>query len=106
MELTKVKRRELKRGDMFCAEYKKAVSEVYMVTADGDDVIDLISNMEVYRIDVPDVERLRCENEKLAVDSVALDEIISVVYGWNRDARGYPDIAMKKIAKIIDERGD
>ena len=55
---------------------------------------------------VADVERLRLENEKLSVDSVALDEIISVVYGWNRDARGYPDMAMKKIAKIIDERGD
>ena len=55
---------------------------------------------------VADVERLRLENEKLSADSVAFNEIISVVYGWNRDARGYPDMAMKKIAKIIDERGD
>ena len=49
---------------------------------------------------------LKQEIEKLVVDSVTLDEIISVVHGWNRDARGYPDMAMKKIAKIIDERGD
>jgi hypothetical protein len=52
---------------------------------------------------VAEVEHLKRENEKLSVDSVALDEIISVVYGWNRDARGYPDMAMKKIVKIIDE---
>lgn len=53
MGLTKIKRKELKRGDMFCAPYEKGVSEVYVVTLDGDDVIDSISNMEVFQIDVP-----------------------------------------------------
>jgi len=80
MQLTKVKRRELKRGDMFCAQYEKAVSEVYMVTADGDNVIDSISNMEVYRIDAPDY------THELTQFSWKLKQLDDIVWAWDNIA--------------------
>ena len=48
------------------------------------------------------LERLRSENEKLAVDSVALDKIIKVVDGFDHN----PDACMEDICEIIDGRGD
>jgi len=52
------------------------------------------------------LEQLKRENEKLAVDSVVLNEILNVVDAWNMDARRYPDLRMIEIAKIINERDD
>ena len=52
------------------------------------------------------LEQLKHENEKLAVDSVVLDKIINVVDAWNMDARRYPDLRMIEIAKILDARDD
>jgi hypothetical protein len=52
------------------------------------------------------LEQLKRENEKLAVDSVVLDKIIEVVDAWNMCGRRYPDLRMIEIAKIINERSD
>lgn len=52
------------------------------------------------------LEQLKRENEKLAVDSVVLDKIIEVVDAWNMCGRRYPDLRMIEIAKILDARDD
>jgi len=52
------------------------------------------------------LEQLKRENEKLAVDSIVLNEILDVVDAWNMDARRYPDLRMIEILKIINERED
>lgn len=50
---------------------------------------------------------LERENEKLAVDSVALDKIIKIMRAWRTCyAPDRAHITLDEISDIIDERGD
>ena len=54
-----------------------------------------------------ELKRHRCENEKLSVDSVALDKIIKIIEDWRECyAPDRAHITLDEISDIIDERGD
>jgi len=73
------------------------------VDEEGQTIDDVVHDVFVESVGVV---RLQHENERLAIDSVALDKIIDVVEAWDHGLERSPDVRMKEIAKIIEERGD